>query len=139
MDKAIFNQQYDRAVKAGREAQKTEPRAVSAYYEQANDRLVIELRNGVIFIVPCALIQGLRGASPELIAAVKVMPRGAALHWDELDVQMSVPELLAGVFGTRKWMAELGRQGGRVTTEAKRAAARENGRKSGRPRTRQAG
>jgi hypothetical protein len=139
MDKAAFNRQYDRAVKAGLRAQKTEPRAVAAHYDKEMNRLVVELRNGVVFIVPCPLIQGLRGASPEKIAAVKVMPRGAALHWDELDVQMSVTALLAGVFGTRAWMSELGRQGGRVSSEAKRAAVRENGRKGGRPRTRRAG
>lgn len=139
MDKATFNQQYARAVKAGRLAQKTEPRAVAAQYDEANDRLVVELRNGVVFIVPCSLIQGLRGAAPEKIAAVKVMPRGAALHWDDLDVQMSVPGLIAGIFGTRRWMSELGRHGGRVTSKAKRAAARENGRKGGRPRVRRTG
>jgi len=66
------------------------------------------------------------------------MPRGAALHWDELDVQMSVPGLVAGVFGTRKWMAELGRQGGSMS-KAKRPEVRENGSKRPRERTRGAG
>lgn len=139
MDKATFDQQYDRAVKAGKLAQQTEPRAVAAHYDEANNRLIVELRNGVIFIVPCSLIQGLGDAPPEKIAAVKVMSRGSALHWDDLDVQMSVPELMASIFGTRRWMAELGRQGGRVTSEAKRVAVRENGKKGGRPRTRQVG
>ncbi len=139
MDKTTFNQQYDRAVKAGKLAQSKEPRAIAAHYDEANNRLVVELRSGVIFIMPCSLIQGLSNAEPEKIAAVKVMPRGVALHWDKLDVQMSVPELIAGVFGTRKWMAELGRQGGKVISEAKRAAVRENGKKGGRPRTRQMG
>ncbi len=139
MDKATFNKQYDRAVKAGVLAQASEPRAVAAHYDEANDRLMVELRNGVVFIVPCSLIQGLNGAEPEKISAVKVMPRGAALHWDEWDVQMSVPGLVAGIFGTRKWMAELGRKGGRVISEAKRAAVRENGRKRRGERTRRAG
>ena len=138
MDKATFNKQYERAVKAGLLAQVSEPRAVAARYDEANDRLIIKLRNGVIFIVPCSLIQGLSGAEPEKIAAVKVMPRGAALHWDELDVQMSVPGLVAGVFGTRKWMAELGRQGGSMS-KAKRSEVRENGNKRPRERTRRAG
>ncbi len=111
MDKATFNKQYDRAVKAGVLAQASEPRAAAAHYDEANNRLIVKLRNGVIFIVPCSLIQGLSSAKREKIAAVKVMPRGAALHWDELDVQMSVPGLVAGVFGTRRWMAELGRKG----------------------------
>lgn len=137
MDKETFNQQYERAVEAGKSAQENEPRAIAARYDEANHRLVVELQSGVIFIVPCTLIQGLGGAEPEKIAAVKVMPRGEALHWDELDVQMSVPGLIAGLFGTRRWMAELGRQGGRITSEAKRTAVRENGKKGGRPRTKE--
>ena len=75
MDKATFNKQYDRAVKAGVLAQASEPRAVAADYDKANDRLIVKLRNGVVFIVPCSLIQGLNGAEPEKIAAVRVMPR----------------------------------------------------------------
>jgi len=138
MDKATFNKQYERAVKAGLLAQVSEPRAVAARYDEANDRLIIKLRNGVIFIVPCSLIQGLSGAEPDKIAAVKVMPRGAALHWDELDVQMSVPGLVAGVFGTRKWMAGLGRRGGKAISKVKPPAVRESGRKR-RERTRSAG
>jgi hypothetical protein len=38
------------------------------------------------------------------------------------------------VFGTEAWMRELGRAGGRSTSDAKAAAARENGRRGGRPR-----
>jgi len=46
-----------------------------------------------------------------------------------------VPGLLQGTFGTRRWMAgELGAAGGKARSTAKVAAARENGRKGGRPR-----
>ncbi len=138
MDKKTFDRQYGRAVKAGRHAQQTEPRARSASYDAATDRLTIELTNDVVFIVPRGLIQGLADAVPEKVAEVQVMPRGAALHWDALDVQMSVPALVAGVFGTRTWMSELGRRGGTTTSEAKAAAVRENGKKGGRPRTKTA-
>ena len=34
----------------------------------------------------------------------------------------------------RKWLAAIGRKGGSVTSKAKAAAARKNGRKGGRPR-----
>jgi hypothetical protein len=136
MDKEKFKQQYDLAVEAGKTAQHTEPRAVAAHYDKANNRLIVVLQSGAIFIVPCALIQGLSDAKPEQIAAVKVMPRGAALHWEKLDVQMSVPGLLAGIFGTRKWMAELGRLGGRLARAA-RAAVSESGKKGGRPSTKE--
>jgi hypothetical protein len=39
-----------------------------------------------------------------------------------------------GVFGSKRWMAaQLGATGGRASTAAKTAAARENGRKGGAP------
>jgi hypothetical protein len=133
MDKKTFDEQYERAVERGKLARQTEPRATSATYDARTDRLTVELSNGAVFIVPRGLIQGLQAASPEQIAAVKVMPRGAALHWEELDVQMGVPQLVSGVFGTRAWMSELARLGGSATTEKKAVAARANGAKGGRP------
>ena len=134
MDEKTFDEQYERGMAAGREARLTEPRATSVRYDRRNNRLAIALHNGVLLTVPCRLIQGLRDASPNDIARVKVMPRGGALFWDSLDVQMSVPGLMAGIFGTRAWMSALGRAGGRAKSEAKAAAVRENGRKGGRPR-----
>jgi hypothetical protein len=56
------------------------------------------------------------------------------LDWEELDVQVGVPALMMGIFGTRAWMAEVGRIGGSRTSEAKRRAGRENGKKGGRPK-----
>lgn len=138
MDDEEFNRQYREAVRRGQEREKTEPQAKSAHYDRKTDRLVVELKNGVTLIIPCELIQGLRGADPDLIAEVELMPRGAALHWERLDQDFSVAGLLSGVFGTKAWMAELGRHGGSVASEAKAAAARENGKKGGRPRTKTA-
>lgn len=129
-----FARQYREAVARGKETEKTEPQAKSAHYDRVTDRLVIELKNGVTLIIPCELIQGLRGADPDLIAEVELMPRGAALHWEKLDQDFSVAGLMAGVFGTRAWMAEIGRRGGSVRSERKAAAVRENGRRGGRPR-----
>jgi len=44
-----------------------------------------------------------------------------------------------GVFGTRRWMQRIGQRGGATITAAKSAAARANGKKGGRPRTRSIG
>lgn len=41
------------------------------------------------------------------------------------------PGLMAGIFGTKSWMA---RRAGQATSAAKAAAARENGAEGGRPR-----
>jgi len=48
-----------------------------------------------------------------------------------LDVDLSIPGLLSGIFGTKAYMA---RRAGQATSPAKAAAARANGAKGGRPR-----
>lgn len=97
-------------------------------------RAMVELLNGCVLMCPVDLLQGLRGAPDAALADVELMPRGLDLHWKKLDVQFTIAGLLRGVFGTKAWLAELGRVGGRVASPAKRAAARANGRLGGRPR-----
>lgn len=98
---------YEEATRRGEEAMKTEIQASSVHYDQSSNRLFLELKNGATFIAPCDLIQGLRGAAPELIAKAKLGPRGASLHWAKLDVDFTVGGLLEGRFGTKKWMEQL--------------------------------
>jgi len=62
------------------------------------------------------------------------MPTGYALRWERLDADFTVIGLLAGIFGTKAWMSELGRKGGNARSEAKASAVRENGKRGGRPR-----
>ena len=65
------------------------------------------------------------------LAQVEILGTGYGLHWDALDADLSIPGLLAGLFGTKAFMA---RHAGRATSPAKAAAARANGAKGGRPR-----
>lgn len=126
------------ALERGREADHAAPRAVSARYDAASRRIVVELTNGCAFAFPTDLAQELRGASPAVLARVQVLAGGRALRWEALDADLGVAPLLQGIFGTAAWMRELrsemGRAGGRASTPAKASAARENGRKGGRPR-----
>ncbi len=77
----------------------------------------------------------LQGANEEALAGVLVDGVGFNLHWPALDVDLYVPALVAGVFGTRAWMTrELARVAGQARSPEKAAAARSNGAKGGRPR-----
>ncbi len=119
----------------GRKMLQTEPRAVSARYDQATGRIVVDLVNGCTYAFPSHLVQDLHGASPKDLADVEVDGLGFNLHWSGLDVDLYVPALVSGIFGTRAWMARaLAREAGRTTSPAKAAAARSNGAKGGRPR-----
>jgi hypothetical protein len=117
----------------GRRAARSGIRATGARYDPAAGAIVVQLRNGSFFGFPPEIAQGLRGATAEQLADVEVTPSGDALHWETLDVDLIVSALLAGMFGTKEWMRELGRAGGSVRSEAKADAARRNGRKGGRP------
>jgi hypothetical protein len=111
-----------------------EPRARSAHYDPASKRIVIELANGCEFAFPARMGQGLQDATDEQLAAVEVVAHGSGLEWEEIGAGLWVPGLLSGLFGSKAWMRELGRAGGKVQSEAKARASRENGKKGGRPR-----
>lgn len=139
MSEEEFERQYQAAAARGRQRMEAEPSAERAHYDRRQHRIVVELNNDCTFIFPPDKAQGLRGAAPQDLARVEVLPTGAALRWPSLDADFTIAGLLAGIFGTKAWMAELGRKGGSVTSEAKAAAARTNGAKGGRPRKRKAG
>ena len=119
------------ALDRGRIARQTEPRARSARYDATSGRVMVELTNGCTFAFPPELAQGLEQADAEALAKVEILGAGYGLHWEALDVDLSVPGLLAGLFGTQAHMA---RRAGQVRSAAKAAAARANGTKGGRPR-----
>jgi len=127
---------FARASQVGRRAANSEPRAARVEYRPRERALSIELTNGAAVILPVKLIPTLRRAAPRDVRAVEVLGRGSGLHWDSLDLDLSVPNLLSSVFAGPAWLAELGRLGGRRSSPAKAAAARRNGRKGGRPRIR---
>jgi Protein of unknown function (DUF2442) len=134
LTEANLLEQIAQAKQAWLESEATEPRAESVHYDEAGNLIVIKLKSGAIFSFPPRLAQGLEDASPKQLADVWLPPSGSSIHWESLDVDFGIPELVAGIFGTKSWMAELGRKGGKVTSTAKSSAARTNGKKGGRPK-----
>jgi len=127
---------FARASRAGRRAASIEPRAAVAAYRSQERALRIELTNGATITLPVKLIPSLKGARSKDLRAVEVLGRGSGLHWERLDLDLSVPGLVSSVFPGTAWLTELGRVGGQRTSAAKTLAARRNGRKGGRPRLR---
>src|SRR5215470_14790830 len=127
---------FARASRAGRLAAITEPRAARVAYRAQKHTLRIELTNGATITLPVKLIPSLKGVRPKDLRAVEVLGRGGGLHWEKLDVDLSVPGLVSSIFPGTAWLAELDRVGARKTSVAKAAAARRNGRRGGRPRIR---
>ncbi|HUZ67138.1 MAG TPA: DUF2442 domain-containing protein [Beijerinckiaceae bacterium] len=130
----VTEAQLEAAEARGRRALETEPRAVTAQYDRASGRIVVDLINGCVYGFPTGIVQDLQGANEDALAGVVVDGAGLNLNWPALDVDLYVPALVAGVFGTRAWMTrELARAAGRSKSPAKAAAARANGAKGGRP------
>src|SRR4051794_4578921 len=118
------------ALERGKTARLREPRAIAARYDRSLARVVVELSNGCTFAFPPKLAPELEHATAEQLGQVEVLGAGSGLHWEALDADLSVPGLLAGLFGTAAHMA---RRAGQASSAAKAEAARANGRKGGRP------
>lgn len=127
----LTDAQIDAALARGKGAQATEPRAAKIRHDRKSGLMVVDLTNGCTFGFPPRLVQGLEEAAGDDLAAAEIIGHGYGLRWDALDVDVSVPGLLAGIFGTKAHMARLA---GQATSPAKAAASRANGAKGGRPR-----
>jgi hypothetical protein len=127
----LTDTRIDAAIECGRTARLNEPRARAARYDGRLGRVIVELTNGCTFAFPPHLAQGLEEATDEQLAEIEILGAGYGLHWEALDADLSIPGLLAGLFGTKAYMA---RQAGQATSPVKAAAARANGAKGGRPR-----
>lgn len=90
----------------GRIALATKPRARAVRYDRVQDRIIVDLVNGATFAFPPRLLQGLENASAEEIAEVEVLGVGFGLHWETLDADFTVEGLMAGRFGTTRYMAQ---------------------------------
>jgi hypothetical protein len=127
-----FEREYAAAVERGRQ-RAAGPRAKAVFYDKDEDAIVLKFSTGGSIEIPRGLLDELDDARPEELAEVELSPRGTALHWEKLDVDVSVVGALALLIGPRIWMSAMGSLGGRSTSPVKAEAARNNGMKGGRP------
>ncbi|MBB6145594.1 hypothetical protein HNQ77_003555 [Silvibacterium bohemicum] len=127
--------EIDRAI-ARAESLEGELRVTAVEYRPSPglDLLILKLSDGHRLLIPREDLEGLQSATRDQIARVEILGDGTGLHWPSLDLDYYVPNLLRGVYGTKRWMAQIGRSGGSVTSKAKKRASRANGLKGGRPR-----
>lgn len=131
----VTTNEYRNAISHAQQMRATRPIATAATYDPGLDQVVISLSNGGEFRFPPHNVQGLEKARTRELQAIEISPSGFGIYFPKLDVDLDVPELMLGHFGSRKWMASaMGAIGGRSTSAAKKAAARDNGALGGRPR-----
>ena len=111
------------------------PAVVSVRYDRRIARIVIALASGLELAFSPKHAQGLETAQPADLVNAEISPSGHGVHFPRLDADIYVPALMEGFLGSRRWMAaEIGKIGGAVSTKAKAAAARKNGKLGGRPK-----
>jgi len=71
------------------------PRAQRVWFD--SDNLWVELADGRQIGVPLAYFPRLLQASPEQLGDYVISGGGTGLHWEQLDEDISVPGLLAGI------------------------------------------
>jgi hypothetical protein len=100
----LTDEAFEAAMAEGRRFERENPKASSVRYDAASGRLVIDFRNGSTLLVPARSLQDLVEASDDDLAAVE-LHRDYYLRWERLDVDFTVPGLMAGIFGTARFMS----------------------------------
>ncbi len=136
MSDAKFKAQMRAATRRYASRRATGVVATAARYDAASGRIVVDLRNGVSFGFPPALLPELRSADAETLAGVTVDPMGVGLRWDGVDADYELAGILQATVGSAWALRELAAVGGRVRSAAKARSSRANGAKGGRPRRR---
>lgn len=99
------------------------------------DRVFLVLATGLELALPTRFATGGGIATVDDLADVAIVNDGLAVCFNRFGTELHLPELLAALPGFSSWaVVEVCRAGGRVTSAAKTAAARQNGRLGGRPR-----
>ena len=111
------------------------PAALSVRFDRRSSRLIVTLASGLQIDFSPRDVEGLEHAAAAELVDAQISPSGMGLHFPNLDVDIYPPALVEGYLGSKRWMAsQMGKVGGKASTDAKAAAARSNGRPGGRPR-----
>ncbi|MGD0294171.1 MAG: DUF2442 domain-containing protein [Terracidiphilus sp.] len=99
--------EIDSAIEHARRHEKQDRRVIRASYSGGTDSIILLLENGVTLSIPRRLLQGLADTNPSVLNNIELLGRGTGLYWPALDVAHRVSGLLAGVYGSAKWMKHL--------------------------------
>lgn len=134
----VTDAEFAAALAAGRVEAETEIRAQAVRYVADRDAIEVVTTRHAGFLIPRGWIGALQDVPIEELAQLEIWPDGSAIELESRDIHISVDGLMTAILPamlpTRTVAAIFASRGGRVTSEAKRSSAQENGRKGGRPR-----
>jgi hypothetical protein len=108
---ATTDAEIDAAIRQARVFEKYDRRVIRVTYSERTDRFFLHMDDGTIHMIPRRLLQGLAEASPTDLQKIELLGGGTGINWSTLDVAHYVPGLLAGVYGSAKWMKRLKESG----------------------------
>jgi Protein of unknown function (DUF2442) len=116
--------EFDAATERGRQHFVEHPHARSAQYDASTGMVTLDLYNGCRFAFPPRQLQGLENATDAQLAEIELSGWGFGLHWEKLDADFTVPGLLAGTFGTKRYMEHHRERLRAILTEIERSDLR---------------
>jgi hypothetical protein len=131
----ISSPRLNSAIARARQFEANDPRVMKVQYEASEDLVSLWFADGLRISIPRKQLQGLESADKSQLSRIEIVGHGTGLHWPLLDADHYVPGLLEHRFGTTQWMNEIGRKGGLAKSKAKAKAARRNGLRGGRPKS----
>jgi hypothetical protein len=129
---SISAEQITLAEQRGKRLQR-EYAALDAIYDEEAGRVRVLFPTDLEISFAPQNVEGLQSATPKQLQHIELSPSGLSLYFPEVDADVYIPALMHNIFGSKAWMAELGKTGGAVRSERKASASRENGRLGGRP------
>ena len=126
------------ALAAGRAEAEAEIRARTVRYVADRDAIEIVTMRDAGFLIPRGWIAELQDVPLEDLSKLEVWPDGSAIELDARDIHISVDGLitatLPAMLSARTLAMLFASRGGKATSDAKRASAKANGLRGGRPR-----
>lgn len=102
-----LEEQITQALEDAKYAEPT-PAVVHANYLHGLNAIAVHINTGQRLLIPVEDLQDVSSATPEQIQDIEIVGRGNGIGFPAVDAHFSVEGLLAGRYGNRKWMEQLG-------------------------------
>ena len=104
----ISDEEIDEALERSKN-QQPRPNAVTAVYDARFDLIILVLDTGARLTIPREQLQDLQQAHPAQLSEIEIHS-GVNIAWPQLDVDLYLPYLLEGRYGSTEWMQSLQRK-----------------------------
>lgn len=79
------------------------PKITAATYNRKSERFTVTIDNDASISFPPIVVKELRCAPSKQLAEVAVDPSGHGLHWESLNIKVSIPALFRRIMNTKIW------------------------------------